>query len=175
MKLVCASCGKEIGESPATGYPKGTVSHGMCEFCAKHFLAQIGMPLEEYLDGLEAPTVCVAPNGTIATASRKASEMLGKPALQIQGYAGGEVFECKYARLPEGCGNTIHCSGCTIRKTVMDTLETGTPHHRVPACLERHADDGPKRISLLISTERIGGVVFLEVDSIAEAEPEPDS
>ena len=129
------------------------------------------MPLDEYLNGIQAPVTVVTPEGLIAAANDKGFELLGKKFVDIHGEKGGDVFDCEYARLPEGCGETIHCSGCTIRNTVMATLETGEAKRNVPAILNKHSVTGSKKFELLISTEQKGGVIFLTILEIAEYVP----
>lgn len=172
MKIICAACGKDLGTKPADNFDENAVSHGLCESCAFHFQAQVGMSLPEYLEGLDVPVVTVTSEGTINSANHKALTMLGKPPLMIQGQKGGNVFECENAYLPEGCGNTIHCSACTIRNTVMDTIQTGNPHYNVPAYLNQLAHGGSHRIELFISTEKKGGVVFLKIEKISSVDSE---
>jgi hypothetical protein len=89
----------------------------------------------------------------------------------MEGAKKGEVFECEYATLPEGCGNTVRCSGCVIRTTVTETFQTGQSQEKVPACLKRTPGNlGEKeKIDLLISTEKVRGFVLLRVD---EMEPQ---
>lgn len=106
----------------------------------------------------------MTPQETLGAANRKACEVLGKTLPQIEGLKSGDVFECENARQPEGCGHTVHCSGCAIRQTVLDTMQTENPHTRVPATLNHLA--GSTRIDLLISTETHGNVVFLRIDEL---------
>ena len=169
MRIVCAGCGADLGTKTSLIHDDEATSHSLCASCAHHFRATAGMPFEQYIEGLEAPVVTVTPQGTIATANAIALELLGKSPTEIMGFNGGDVFECEYARLPEGCGETVHCSGCTIRNTVMDTLQTGTPHRREPAYLNRYSDRGSQHYDLLISTEKKGGVVFLTIEEMTEA------
>lgn len=169
MKVICCACGVYLRDNPSDALSDDFVSHGYCDTCAYHFIAQAGMALPEYMEGIPAPVVTVTHEGTINFANSKALALLGKPLAQIQGAKGGIVFECEYARLPEGCGQTIHCSGCAIRNTAMDTVRTGKPHNHVPAFLQQHALGGVKRIGLLISTEKKGGIVFLKIDEIKGA------
>jgi hypothetical protein len=169
MKLVCAGCGTHLGDKSSTVFREDVVSHGLCKSCYRHFLAQVGMPLAEYLEGLPAPVVAVTPEGTIGAINAQASQLLGKSPAQVQGLKGGDVFECAYARLPEGCGQTVHCSGCAIRNTVMDTVRTGKPHIREPAYLNQCSSRGSCRFKLLISTEKKGGVVFLRIEEMDES------
>ena len=122
-----------------------------------------------FLDSLKLPVVVINQAGTIVTGNDQAKTLLRKGLPEIEGYKGGEVFECAYARLPEGCGNTMHCSGCTIRRTVMETYETGRSLVRVPAMLCRNTPEDPEIIKLLISTEKLTDLILLRIDKI-EAE-----
>jgi PAS domain-containing protein len=170
MERVCAWCGTRLGyiESSAD---QDAITHGLCPECAHHLFAQAGMPLEEYLDGLGAPILVVDASGTIQTADRQARALLQKELVEIQGYRGGEVFECVHARLPGGCGNTVHCSGCAIRHTVMETLRTGTGHLCVPAYLDHAAPGGTERIRFLISTEKVDEMILLRIDAVGGSGP----
>ena len=169
MKVICSSCGKYLRDKPADPAMDSYVSHGLCDDCARHFKAQAGVPIFEFIESIDAPVVTVAKNVTISSLNTKAMELLGKSMTEVQGELGGDVFECEYARFPEGCGQTVHCSGCTIRNTVTETLKTGKPNKNVPAILNRFSESGTEQIDLLITTEKIGGVVFLKIDQISNA------
>lgn len=172
MKVICSGCGKHLGYKSIKAESEDEVSHGLCDSCAFHFRAQVGMPLEQFLEGLEIPVVTVTPDGIIGSANKLGFAFLGKSLDEIHGLRGGDVFECEYARLPGGCGETIHCSGCTIRNTVMDTVKTGAPNLKVPAFLNRYSEAGSKLIDLFITTEKIGGIVFLKIDRVEETSTE---
>ena len=172
MKVICSACGKLLRDKPSDAGSEHEVSHGLCDTCALHFKAQAGIPITEYIEGIEAPVVMVAPDETINALNDRASELLGKSLSEVQGQKGGDVFECEYARLQGGCGETVHCSGCTIRNTVTETLRTGKPMRNIPAYLNRNSETRSERIELLITTEKIGGVVFLKIERMEEAPPE---
>ena len=142
------------------------ITHGICRNCRDNILFQLGVELEAYLDSLQVPIVLVNREGIVVSVNNHAKTMLCKDLAEIKGYKGGEVFECAYARLPEGCGNTTHCSGCTIRRTVMETYGTGKSFLRVPATLNQNSPEDPKETNLLISTERIAELVLLRIDKI---------
>jgi hypothetical protein len=89
--------------------------------------------------------------------------MLGKDLSSIVDNLGGDVFECAYGLLPGGCGRTYHCSGCVIRRTVMDTHDTGQPSYRIPATLRQNTAEHPQEIKLLISTEKFSDYVILKI------------
>lgn len=168
MKRICAWCKTELEVSRASAFDEAPIenapiSHGLCPECAFHVRSSMGMQVQEFLDGLGAPVVLVDEDAKVVCANAQARDMLGKDASRIDGFKGGEVFECEYAYLPEGCGNTVHCSGCTVRLTVMDTLNTGRSHDRVPAFLNQR---NVGKISLLISTEKVEDAVLLRIDDV---------
>ena len=165
MKKMCAWCGTEIGPVGASK-PDDAVTHGICDNCLDNFIFQEGVDLREFLDTLAAPILMVDSERVVRIANKTASALLGKQPDEIEGYRGGEVFECEYARLPEGCGQTVHCAGCAIRRTVMETLATGKSFSRVPATLRRHTPEEPQDVRFLISTEKVADTVLLRVDEI---------
>jgi hypothetical protein len=166
MKKVCAWCRKELGRVDSQAGSENVITHGICGNCKDNLLFQMGVELGVFLDSLKLPVVVVNCGGTIVTGNDQARTLLRKGLSEIEGYKGGEVFECAYARLPDGCGNTMHCSGCTIRRTVMETYSTGRSFLRVPATLNRNTPQDPEKIKLLISTERLADLVLLRIDEI---------
>ena len=164
MKHVCAWCKKDLGGVDLDPGFEDVISHGICVNCKDNLVFQLGVDLSKFLDSLGLPIVVVNKEGIIVTGNDQARTLLRKGKSEIQGFKGGEVFECAYARLPEGCGNTMHCSGCTIRRTVMETHSTGKSFIKVPASLDINTSKDPQKIKLLISTERLDDLVFLRID-----------
>ena len=166
MKRVCAWCRKEMGRADSQLGSENTITHGICGSCRENLFFQRGVEFGVFLDSLKLPIVVVDGEGIIVTGNKHARRLLRKGIAEIEGYRGSDVFECAYARLPEGCGKTTHCSGCTIRRTVMETYGTGSGFLRVPATLNRNTPEDPERIKLLISTERAADLVLLRIDKI---------
>lgn len=166
MKKVCAWCRKELGSTNSRAGSGNVITHGICGNCKDNLSFQMGVELGVFLDSLKLPVVMVDRGGTIVTANDQARTLLRKGLPEIEGYKGGEVFECAYARLPEGCGKTVHCSGCTIRRTVMETFDTGRSYLKVPATLNRKTPENPEKIKMLISTEILDDLVLLRIDKI---------
>jgi PAS domain-containing protein len=175
MKRICAWCKKEMQGGDSQAGTENMITHGICKSCRDNVLFQLGVELELFLDSLEAPVVMVNQSGTVVSANNKARKMLRKDLSEIEGYSGGDVFECEYARLPEGCGNTTHCSGCTIRRTVMQTYETGKGFLRVQATLDQYTPKETEEMDLLISTEKLSDVVLLRIDKIEAKKTQPES
>ncbi|MGD8797154.1 MAG: hypothetical protein PVJ44_01480 [Desulfobacterales bacterium] len=166
MKRICSWCSKEMGRVDSQDGSENVITHGICGSCRDNVLFQMGVDLGVFLDSLKLPIVVVNRKGKIVTGNNQARQLFGKKLTEIEGYKGGEVFECSHARLPEGCGSTTHCSGCTIRRTVMETHGTGRSFLRVPATLNRYYPENSKNVRLLISTERLADLVLLRIDEM---------
>jgi hypothetical protein len=165
MSVVCAWCGATIGYDDLVR----PVSHGICEKCGRTVHFQEGVPLQEFLDALEAPVLAVDSDVLVKVANRRARTLLKKDDADIVDRRGGDVFACTHARLPGGCGKTVHCSGCTIRRTVMETDQTGRAFLQVPAYLRQGQPGSENEICLYVSTEKVGDVVLLRIDRIGES------
>ncbi|MGE5237395.1 MAG: hypothetical protein ACM3ON_01175 [Chloroflexota bacterium] len=170
MKRICAWCNTELGTHGSEPDADSVITHGICRRCCNDLMRRAGVELDTYLDSLPAPILVVGSDGMVATANRRARILLGKDLPAIRGYPGGLVFECAYARQPEGCGNTVHCSGCAIRRTVMATIATGDTFSRIPAYLNQEKGAVQQKLHFFISTEKAGDVVLLRIEEIRESD-----
>jgi len=173
MKRICAWCRSEIDGSIGEKQSEDDViSHGICRSCADNISFQQGVPLPVYLDSFDAPVFILNNRCEIQDANLKARKSFaGGFTLVKEHKLTGDVFECQYARLPEGCGKTIHCSGCAIRRAIRKTIETGEPQSKIPATLRRNHSANPKAISLFITTVKSGDAVLLKLDDREEQAP----
>ena len=165
MRRVCAWCGESMDPPVPAGVSGQWITHGMCESCRDRMMEGLGDPLADFLDTLAVPVVVAGDDAVGEAANRAALRHLGKEPDQVAGRWTGDVFECAHAAFPEGCGRTIHCSGCAIRRTVEHTYRTGVGHHQVPATLKMARNGEEEVEALKITTERIGGRVLLKVES----------
>ena len=101
MKRTFAWCDKDMGMTPTESHTERVITHGVCPECADKLYAELGLELTIFLDELAAPVVVVDGTGSVQIANRQARKLLQKELSRIQGYKGGEVFECVYAKLPE--------------------------------------------------------------------------
>jgi hypothetical protein len=134
----------------------------MCDECRAHFERQIdGLPLDHYLDGFDTPVMIVDGEGRLVASNERAAAMCGKPQRELFGLLGGEAMECGYARLPGGCGRTVHCETCTIRNAVTATLANrqDLPHARVKLKREN------QEIEMTIGTTYLDGMVRIVVSA----------
>jgi len=161
---VCSWC-KEPYDTIEIGVSMGeAVQQGICEKCIDNFLSPRGVTLRQYLDRLPVPVLVVDRDMVVQMANAAARRKLGKNDKEMEQYRGGDVFACAHARLPGGCGRTIHCSGCAIRQSVMKTWETGEALHAVPATLTPAEPGTPAEIALTVTTYKANDLVMLRVD-----------
>jgi hypothetical protein len=153
-----------MGPVKGSIHPDTDISHGICSSCRDNAIFQEGVPLQRYIDSFAIPIFVVDGNVRVTAVNRMACEVLGKEPTAIVHQLGGNVFECEYSRLPEGCGGTIHCSGCTIRRTVTKCFKTGEPQSMVRAYL--NPDSPSSKRTLFITTMKVANVVMLRVDHL---------
>jgi PAS domain-containing protein len=159
MKVVCCYCRTLLREKEPLGDP--SLSHGICGSCFEHYARQWdGLTTGEFLDRFERPVVVVDTEGQVVSINRAMAAQQGIEDRAAAGLLGGELMECVHARLPEGCGRTLHCKGCAIRRVVNDTFHTGEPQHEVPASLEVEAQTR----DLTLSSYLRDGMVFLLIE-----------
>ena len=169
MRKVCAWCKKDL-DSPNIDpdFENAPITHGICGDCARTILSFRAKQLQSFLDQFSTPVFLMTSEGRIVTANSAGFSALGKKPEDVDGKLGGEAFDCRYADLPGGCGQTVHCKSCTIRNTVMDTLQSGKSNIKVPAYPDLHHITGDYRIRFLITTERAAEAVLLRIDEISE-------
>lgn len=165
LKQICYNCNTHLGSIEEPGIDDERISHGVCLDCFPKFVAGSGESFESFIESLPAPVFLVDQNGCMLYANSLGQKLTSKKNQgEMQGRLGGEVFSCKHAKLPGGCGQTIHCRTCTIRETVSKTFETGNAYTRVPAYMDLGDLTGDKTIRFLISTEKVENVVLLRID-----------
>jgi PAS domain-containing protein len=167
MLVVCSYCRRTIFDDRTGG---AEVSHGMCPACAEHFeTLWRGMSLSEYLDGLDRPVLVVNAEGRVVAANERLARLFGRDRADMCGLLEGEALACVNSRLPGGCGKTVHCRECTIRRGVERVAETGIPLERAPAYLDTAAG----RVELRISVHAKDGLVKVVVEEMKPPAPEP--
>jgi transcriptional regulator with PAS, ATPase and Fis domain len=150
------------------------ITHGICDQCVDNIRFQQGADVQDILDSLDTPVLVIDADDRIEMLNQKARDRLNITSDRFKGKKRGQVFECQYARSPEGCGRSVHCSGCAMRRAILDTLETGRCHSRDAAPL-KYEDSETK---FTISTEKAGDAVLLRIDEIGvqqEAQPSPEA
>lgn len=150
------------------------ITHGICDDCKSNILFQDGVKINEFISDLKDPVIVVGADNQIFTANEKAGVILNKNVEDFEGLYAGDVIECENARLPEGCGRTVHCLGCALRQSINYTYETGNPLHRIPATFSLYDSDNKESAKFLVTTEKVGDKVLLRIDEkILNTNPDP--
>ncbi|HTT17872.1 MAG TPA: hypothetical protein VMG82_02940 [Candidatus Sulfotelmatobacter sp.] len=165
MRLICAWCGVTIERPGYSQTLEPETSHGMCQACTESLASQEhGAALQRHLDTIPVPILLVDSDSAVVTMNVKACDILGKKLDGTGTQLFGKVFDCVHSRNSEGCGRTIHCSGCVIRRSVTTTFETGEPQVMVPATLSVATQDRLSEAVIAVTTFKMGGLVLLRID-----------
>jgi len=160
MKVICSYCRKDMEQKEPLDDDR--ISHAMCLECYDYFKEQIeGLPLEKYLDKFETPILIMDADCRIVAANKMAENLTGRSLREVVGLLGGEALECAYARLPGGCGKTVHCETCTIRMIVKDIIESGKAKFRVPVKINGMNGEFDVKISVL----KIGKLIRMMIEN----------
>ena len=158
----------DLGETPSDTFPDEAITHGICQPCCDRLLSESGHALRYFLESLNVPILLLEQEGRVLSANGLAQQLLGKALPAIESKLTGDVIECAHAKEPGGCGGTMHCTSCTIRRTVTDTYNSGNCHVRVPAHQDTRTPSGNRQVRFLITTEKVGNCVMLRIDDIQE-------
>ena len=155
MRVVCAYCAKPMPDKEPLD--DDSLSHGMCDECLDEYPRRwLGVSMSEYVEGFALPVMVVGRERVVIGTNSKAAAILGKTTDQTRGILGGDVMECAYSKLPGGCGQTVHCTACTVRRAVNKAMST---------C------QGETSVSAYVET--VNGRVFMVISTYYEDTEEP--
>lgn len=175
MRVSCAWCKCDVDCNTARVPNDRVVSHGICEACARLFEQYEPVRIGKLLDRLAGSVLLVDADGRVVSGNTSAARLVRKDRDSLCGMLGGEVIECVHSREPGGCGQTVHCTGCTIRDTVRHTRETGEPRRRVEAYQHVFSPAGVQHLRVVITTERVHDCVLLRIDALEPLPAPPTS
>jgi hypothetical protein len=146
VRTLCSRCRAPLCVDTAATLPP----NGMCPACAAYFdRMRRGVSLGAYLDMFELPVlVCDGDGKVVAVNSAMAARTGEEAAGSACGTQFGSVVACERSRLPGGCGKTIHCRDCTIRRMVSEVSRTRLARTRVPAYLQ--TEDGRRELCVTV-------------------------
>jgi len=165
MKAICAWCGAAIACADDSEPSCAEISHGICAPCVENLSFEEGVTVQRFIDSLPVPVLVVDADCRTEGMNRSACEELALRSESVQHELLGDVFTCVNSRMPGGCGRTIHCSGCAIRRAVTHTFATGDPQV-FPATLAVGDPDQPAQIDLVITTIKTEGMVLLRLERL---------
>ena len=115
---------------------------------------------EEQLTAIyeNAPVIMMLVDGErrVRKVNKLAEQFAGASDADLIGLRGGEALRCLHALDdPKGCGFGPYCQDCTVRRTVIETFETGCSCHQVEACLTFALEGNPQDVTFLLCTARL--------------------
>ncbi len=121
----------------------------------------------EFVNSLESPALLMqADPRQVVTANKKACELLGKNLNQIEGYRGGEVFDCIHSFTEKGCGIDPNCEDCKIKSAVVETFLSGKSHVGVQTILDIKDHNIITPYVVKVSIKKVGDFALLTIDNI---------
>lgn len=162
MNRYCAWCKKELISTEPNGRDN-TVTHGICKVCATLLEYQEISP-DEIISRFDGPIAIIDKDENIIAMNNKFSKIWKHPLSTRHTDKWGKVLQCVYADLPDGCGQTPHCSGCAIR-IALDEIKT-TNHDILNQNAFHYIRDGDnlKKILIRFSIKKVNEIVYLQID-----------
>ncbi|HET6450402.1 MAG TPA: hypothetical protein VFI08_03785, partial [Spirochaetia bacterium] len=173
--------GAQLGQPDPSADDGAAISHGICDECVDFLLGNDRLSLSSFLDSLPMPVVLVDARGGVIMSNQRArrsfacaggsdAEPCPPPADAEEGRVLlGQLLECCHAASAQGCGRTVHCASCQIRRSVESTYCTGRRLEYVPAHRDAWGPGGGRnRTYLRISTEKLGHAVLLRIEAVAQ-------
>jgi len=116
------------------------------------------------LNSRKLPTLLMqAEPRQVVTANKSACELFGKGLSEIEGYRGGQVFDCIHSFTEAGCGLDENCEDCKIKNAVVETFAFGKPHTNVQTVLDIKKQEETVPYAMVVSTEAVGEFVLITV------------
>jgi len=127
-----------------------------CEPCFNLLMSSRDDSLASYLESLGVPAALVAEDHTVLFANSRFQAL--KTDGHVLGMRIGQVLGCMYSPLLGGCGETVACLLCSLRRSVEQTMRTGEGLRGVPVSYP-HRDDMRRTFS--VTTQRTGDTVLV--------------
>ena len=125
-----------------------------------------------FVNVLESPTLLMqAEPRQVVTANNKACELLGKNLNQIEGYRGGEVFDCIHSFTEQGCGLDPNCEECKIKSAVLETFVSGKSRVGVQTIMDIKNHNTISPYVVKVSTEKVGDFALITIDNMYMINP----
>jgi len=121
------------------------------------------------IESIDAPALLMqADPRQVVTGNKKVCEMFGKNLEQIEGFRGGQIFNCIHSFSEEGCGKDENCENCKIKEAVVGTFETGKPYISVQEVLEIKEHNETSPYDVQVSTKKIGDFAIVTIDKYSK-------
>jgi PAS domain-containing protein len=132
MRTVCSQCRRIVrDDGNGGGLAANAELCAECEAYAERLRVRI--PGREHFDASPRPVLVTTADGRVVAANPAFAALTGHKPVDLEGWLTGEAMACERSRMAGGCGGTIHCRDCTIRRMVAEVGRTRLARWRVPA------------------------------------------
>ncbi|MEW6712416.1 MAG: PAS domain-containing protein [Candidatus Riflebacteria bacterium] len=170
MITKCAWCQKIIKNSDQTQEKSFPISHGICEECSAIMVQQLDSPVQAFLDSFSQAIMMVDNLNNVIVANKAAKKLSKIDFDMFEQPRCGNLIGCIHSDAPEGCGATVHCQGCVIRRSILETDKTGRPCREI-ACADKFFYQGNRVANMVVTTEKVGDRILLKIEPI-DGKPE---
>lgn len=116
------------------------------------------------LNSRQLPTLLMqAEPRQVVTANKSARKLFGKNLSEIEGYRGGQIFDCIHSFTEAGCGLDENCDNCKIKNAVIGTFASGNPYTSVQTVLDIKKQGEKIPYAMVVATEKVGDFVLITV------------
>ncbi|MFZ5949481.1 MAG: hypothetical protein ACOYXC_02155 [Candidatus Rifleibacteriota bacterium] len=165
MITKCAWCQKVIKDTRQDQENSFPVSHGICEECASIMVQQFNSPVQTFLDRFSQAVMMVDNLNNVIVANKAAKKLSKIDFNMFEQPRCGNLIGCIHSDTAEGCGATVHCQGCVIRRSIVETDRTGKPC-RETACADQHFYQGKRVATMVVTTEKVADRILLKIEPI---------
>jgi len=164
MRTQCSKCRRVVSDDGI-----GDVAAlGLCAECeAYEGSLRARIPGRERLGASRQPLLVIASDHRVIAANAAFAAIAGRPPEELEGWLAGDAIGCERAKLPGGCGRTLQCHACTIRRMVAEVGRTRLARWRVPTFIL--TPSGRREICITIRPEGDDLVVVVIEDVAAQA------
>lgn len=164
LKQLCFWCQKEFDIS----YEQSSdfvVTGGSCANCASRiFNSKDRSVVRDSANEIDVPLLVLQPDPRLVyTANKKACELFNKELSDVEGFRGGQVFNCIQSFTELGCGKDANCENCKIKAAIVETF-AGNSFAYVESPLVVKKGDKLLDYVLRISTEKAGDMAMVRID-----------
>lgn len=170
---ICRWCQTEFSVTPKK-CSDFIITGGSCISCDNIvFKSNNVITIRGFIDTIDIPILVLqAEPRQVFTANKKACELFGKGLHQMEGFRGGQVFDCVQSFTEAGCGKDINCENCDIKGAIIGTLTMGNSFENIKSTLDIKKDDKISTYLLQISTEKVGDLALVRIDEYKQASNE---
>jgi PAS domain-containing protein len=170
MRTVCSKCRRIVRDDGIGGSSPTKVE--LCTECvAYERTLRASVPGRDRLEASPQPLLVITPDAKVVAANAAFAALAGRAPSELEGWLIGEATGCARAKLPGGCGRTLHCHACTVRRMVAEVGRTRLARWRVPAYVVTAT--GRREICVTIRPEG-EDLVVVAIEDAPEDREQPD-